>query len=93
MPDLLDSSNYLPLARRLAGAAAACLGAWLLTAYGHRDDAQQSVAAACIRSLSTLAPIMSGGIAPCAATPATSPQERAVRLATAIPAGAVVSAR
>lgn len=89
MPNLLDSCNFSPLLRRVAAGAAASLAALVLAACEHRDDAR-TVAADCVRSLSTLAPIMGGsgsGSTRCAAAPdAVVPEAPIVRTATA-PAG------
>lgn len=91
MPNLLDSCNFSPLLRRVAAGAAASLAALVLTACEHRDDAR-TVAADCVRSLSTLAPIMGGsgsgsGSTLCAAAPdAVAPEAPIVGTATA-PAG------
>jgi len=71
MPSLLDSSNFSPLVRRLVTGASAGLATLALTACEHRHDAR-SLASGCVRSLSTLAPIMGGGSALCAATPAAA---------------------
>ncbi|MDM0016022.1 hypothetical protein [Variovorax saccharolyticus] len=70
--------------RRLAAGVSAGLAALLLSACEHRDDAR-SVAADCVRSLSTLAPIMGGhGRTPCAAMPPeAAPDGPALRLARA----------
>ena len=54
MPDLLDLCNFPPLWRRVAAGAAASLAALVLTACERRDDAR-TLAADCVRSLSTLA--------------------------------------
>lgn len=70
MLSLLYSCNFSPLLRRLVTGASAGLAALALTACEHRNDAR-SLAAGCVRSLSTLAPIMGGGTL-CAATPAAA---------------------
>jgi len=84
MPDSLDFRHSLPLMRRLAAGVSAGLAALLVSACGHRDEAR-SVAADCVRSLSTLAPIMGGhGSQGCAAAPAAvTPHGPLVRMARA----------
>ena len=83
MPDSLDFRHSLPLMRRLAAGVSAGLAALLVSACGHRDEAR-SVAADCVRSLSTLAPIMGGhGSKGCAAAPAVTPHGPLVRTARA----------
>jgi hypothetical protein len=85
MPDSLDFRHSLPFMRRLAAGLSAGLAALLLSACEHRDEVR-SVAADCVRSLSTLAPIMGGhGSKGCAAAPAAAvgPDGPIVRMARA----------
>jgi len=70
MLNLLLVYNFPFLARRLYAGLLTVLLGFLLGGCGPRDDAG-TLAAECIRSASTLAPIMGGqGGAPCAAAPA-----------------------
>ena len=70
MLNLLLVYNFPFLARRLSAGLLTVLIGFLLSGCGLRDDAG-ALAAECIRSASTLAPIMGGqGGAHCAAAPA-----------------------
>ncbi|MDM0031782.1 hypothetical protein QTI33_06440 [Variovorax sp. J22P271] len=70
MLNLLPIHNFsLPTRRFFAGMLTVLLG-FVLSACGPRDDAR-ALAAECLRSASTLAPIMGGPVGvPCAAAPA-----------------------
>lgn len=79
MLNLLLVYNFPFLARRLYAGLLTVLLGLVLSACGPGDDAG-ALAAECLRSASTLAPIMGGqGSAPCAAAPASMAQARSHR--------------